>query len=115
MVMNLRRTKISQCVWWLLLVGCAFGCLLTCDLAFADSVENTEKTHSDDAGAVSSPKKSDGTHDELTVTHHQASIGGQPISYTATAGTLVVRPMSLDDRNRWMRKLSVYVGSKATF
>ena len=30
------------------------------------------------------------------------------------SGTLVVRPLDLDDRNRWLKTLALYVGKRAT-
>ena len=99
MVMISQNKKINCHYICRLLVGCTLGYLSICGPSFADSVENSEKGHSDNPAVVVAPK-SDGVKDELTVTRHQAQIGGQQIPYTVTAGTLVVRRDSADAKPR---------------
>ena len=65
-------------------------------------------------GAMKNAEAISKTGAPLPCTPAHVPRGQLAFAVPARAGMLVVRPVDLDDRNRWMRKLATFVGSRST-
>lgn len=79
------------------LIACSFVCVA--EQAVAEETKSAQHKNADKADSGKDPKKEGdkkSIHETLSVTKHTATIGGQKIAYTATAGRLTL----LDDNEK---------------